>query len=604
MEDKTRVKLHIPRQNLTTAPLFQPNTEAARNWVESFPVTNAISVVELLVHALSDLNRIKISPETRYDIMEILCPNVEVALTNLSRRYLHQALILPEAPRKMAELSYNLCTLTSTAYTIVAIEAIQQRDALRAMNPARLTCEAIQRALLYAGRKVLLTFQLHRPMEIRGWQTLHQLYALGENQRLTNLPVSEPLAGGSTITSTYLRAIILGCCKSNQLRQSDLTAIYRELQQWSELVLLDTEDSEQALFLVALNSDQPPMYSSVYDVAPKHPCRYLDATALVTHLKALKETTINADTHFDQNTRFPGAMFDHLIAALGSVSLRNFKRSPADSTLRICVGLSSTHFHVASQQSFEQLLYGEDNLPCEDKVVSGNLLLRTNIKADTWQKTNPGQDYTSFNEVDLSPEIDVDSTGMVKLMDEEEGALSPSERYPVFKVQLADFSSGGYCLEWNDELPGNIKAGDVVCLKEEGNKDWVIAVIRWLSGLKNAKTLVGLELLSPRAIAYGACIDIKPGEKSPPVRVLMLAEIALIGQPNTLVTPRAGFKEQQQLSLGNSKEVHSVELLRHIASTGSFSQFEFRYIEELEGVLAKNQDGQATKDFDSVWSSI
>lgn len=84
----------------------------------------------------------------------------------------------------------------------------------------------------------------------------------------------------------------------------------------------------------------------------------------------------------------------------------------------------------------------------------------------------------------------------------------------------------------------------------------------------------------------------------------MLAEIALVGQPHTLVTPRAGFKERQQLSLGNSKEVHSVELLRHIASTGSFAQFEFRYIEELGDVLAKNQDGQATKDFDSVWSSI
>ena len=100
---------------------------------------------------------------------------------------------------------------------------------------------------------------------------------------------------------------------------------------------------------------------------------------------------------------------------------------------------------------------------------------------------------------------------------------------------------------------GPIKAGDIVGLKEKGNKDWVIAVIRWLSGLKNAKTLVGLELLSPRAIPYGACIDIKPGEKSPPVRVLMLAEIALIGQPHTLVTPRAGFKERQKLSLGNSK---------------------------------------------------
>ena len=70
--------------------------------------------------------------------------------------------------------------MATTAYTIVAIETIQQRDAIRETNPARLTCQAIQRALLCAGRKVLQNFQLLRPMEIHGWQTLHQLYALAE----------------------------------------------------------------------------------------------------------------------------------------------------------------------------------------------------------------------------------------------------------------------------------------------------------------------------------------------------------------------------------------------------------------------------------------
>ena len=239
MEDHTTIKLKIPRQDFTGLPLFQPNTEAATKWVESLPVTNTNSLMQLLDQALSDLNRTKLSPEVRYTIMEILRPNLEVVLTNLSKRFLNQPLIMPEEPRRMAELSDRLLTMATTAYTIVAIEAIQQRDTIRETNPARLTCQAIQRALVFAGRKVLQNFQLHRPMEIHCWQTLHQLYVLADNQRLADLPVPEPLSGGSTIKATYLQALMLGCCKPNQLRQSDLASIYRGLGQWSDLVQLD-----------------------------------------------------------------------------------------------------------------------------------------------------------------------------------------------------------------------------------------------------------------------------------------------------------------------------------------------------------------------------
>lgn len=597
MEDQTTIKLTIPRQDFSGLPLFQPDTEAAGNWVQSLPVTNTNSLVQLLGQALSDLNRMKLSPEVRYNIMEILRPNLDVALSNLSKRFLNQPLVMPEEPRRMAELCDRLLTMAATAYTVVATEAIQLRDAIRDTNPARLTCEAIQRALLFAGHKVLQNFQLHRPMEIHGWQTLHQLYALADSQRLTELPVSEPLSGGGTITTTYLQAMMLGCCKPNQLRQSDLTALFRAFQQWSALVKLDSRGAGNNVFLVDLDSDQPPLYSALYREQPGPLCRYINATALIEHLQALKEDS-------GSNTSIPPNLLDHLIASLGSMSLRNFKRTAANSSLWVCVGLSSTHYHVAGKQSFEQLLYGTNDLLTIEKLAGGNPFLPSHSKADEWQEANPGVDYVSDVRYEPHQVIELSPATRARLMLEEDRELPLQERYPVFKFQMADASPSGYCLEWTGDLHGDMRTGDIVGLKEEEHDEWVIAVIRWLSRLENAKTLIGLELLSPRAIAYGARIHQKGGDKTPPMRVLLLPEIKLVGQPQTLITPRTGFKERQKVTIGNRVEANSIQLVRHIASTGSYSQFEFRYIKELGDVLAENNSGFTGRDFDSLWSNI
>ena len=51
------------------------------------------------------------------------------------------------------------------------------------------------------------------------------------------------------------------------------------------------------------------------------------------------------------------------------------------------------------------------------------------------------------------------------------------------------------------------KAGDIVGLKEEDHNDWVIAAIRWISRLSNAKTLIGLELLIAADILKSVVVD-------------------------------------------------------------------------------------------------
>ena len=103
MEDHTTVKLQLPRQDFTGEPLFKPTTEAATDWVAGLPVTNTNSLVQLIHQALGELNQTKLIPETRFAIMEVLLPNVLIAVLNLSKRFMNQPLIMPEEPRRMAE---------------------------------------------------------------------------------------------------------------------------------------------------------------------------------------------------------------------------------------------------------------------------------------------------------------------------------------------------------------------------------------------------------------------------------------------------------------------------------------------------------------------
>jgi cyclic-di-GMP-binding protein len=444
---------------------------------------------------------------------------------------------------------------------------------------------------------------LHRPMELHGWQTVHQLYALADSQKLADLPVPEPLSGGNTIKNTYLQAVLLGCCKANQLRQSDLSALYRGFQQWSARVGFHGKDTGDDLYLVDLDSDQAPLYCGLYREEPGPSCRFINTKALVEHLDHLKAEADGQATNFDKNTNVPINLLEHLITSLGSMSQRNFKRSSTDSSLRICVGFNSTHYHVAGERTFEQLVFGDRERPADARESANNPFLNPLSQMDVWQAANPG-DYTG--ELKLVPNllVDMDSSTKAKLFEEGDSKVPVRERYPVFQAQLADSSPGGYCLEWTAELPGDIKAGDIVGLKEEANTEWVIAVIRWVSRLSNARTLIGLELLSPRAIAYGASIQKKGEERTGPMRVLLLPEIKLVAQPQTLITPRSGFKERQKITLGTSAGAHSIQLLRHIASTGSYSQFEFRETKELGDVLADNGHGKADGEFDSLWSNI
>lgn len=613
MSNATPIKLKVRQQDLDKLSLFPATAEAARDWAAALPIANPQAVTHQMATALDEINRCRMNPETRFAILEALGKNLLIASASLSRRFLNQPLVMPEELRQLAELVEDLYSQATAAYTCVAIEALKERDSIRGMNPARLVCEALLRGIEFSTRKLLLNFQLHQPVEINGWLTLHQLYALGERQELVDITLPGLNGIETSISRAYMVAMMLGCCKPNQLRQGDLALIYLALQLWSGFLKLDKHSTGDGLFQVDLERDQPPLYSALFRDGKAPHSRKIDSSGLVSHMENLGEANTGqgrTGIALDSNNTISKGLLSHVVDCLGTMSVRNFTRKTADGPLVVSLGLTAAHYHAAGERGFLTLLHGSNYIPGAMERVSTNPFTGgdSGSSHDLWSQANPEEDFerevaSSEPEAALSHQVQLDAHTATAIM--EDGPELPEERpVPVYEVRMVNASPGGYCLEWPDSSAPDIKAGELVSVQETSGAPWSIATVRWVSQLQQSQTLLGLELLSPRAMAYGAVTRQKTGEESVPQRVLLLPEISLVGQPHTLITPRAGFRERQKITLYTEGEKLHVQLQRQIVATGSFSQFEFRYIRMLGDVIAEDKSGPLDSSYDSLWSNI
>ncbi len=578
MTEAPPIKLRIPRQDQPEFNHFAFTLDGAERWVQALPLTNTRLVVEQLVGVISNINRHPVSPEIRFAVLEALRPTIHMALVSLGRRFLNQPIILPPVPAQMAALADQLNGLVTTAYTIVAVEGIQQRDVIRESNPARLVGESLHRAISWVDLRLLQCFQLYQAVELGTWLELHQLYALAERQRLHELPVADDINGHSTVTGAYLRALLLGCAKPNQLRQADLAALHKALWEWTGHLRMHRAGEGSGLFLVNLTSDEPPNYANRSEYRGAH-CRLLDTTGLVEHLRALNvedDRRGHPGLQLSRDHQISSPVLDHLLEAYGEIHVRDFARVPSNQRLWVSLGLPNTHFFASGSRAFGKLLGVLEDMD-EEQPASANPFL-------------PGKDT-------VREDRPSNGNGFSR-------QLTDDEKHPSYPVRLLNVSPGGYCLEWSRELPGDARSGDILSVREDNHENWSIAVVRWVSRLEDETTLLGVELLSPTAKAYGARVLQKTGTDSQARRVLLLPEIALVGQAETIITPSSGFREKQKLTLVADGEARYIQLQRQVAATAAFQRYEFRPLQYLEEVMAEDKAGQGILLYDSIWSNI
>lgn len=582
-----------PPQDLAAPSLFAANCDALSAWLETLPKTNLGQTTRSLYHAVTELNRVRLTPVLRLQLLEILRPAIYYVANGLRRHYLNQPIVLPEQPHKVAELTHVLYEQLATGYVLVAVHVTEQGRQSGFSQPQQALATAAHRGMVEHSQNLLRDCQLYRAAHPGCWRTLHRLAALAREHGVDNVAVADDQNGDSTLESVYLRALLLGTAKTNQLRQDDMSKIFRHLLEWSSLATLTAP--AQALLLFDADGDDGPVYSEFAGAGGASWCG-LKTEALAGQLLLRRE---QIDASLGGDSDLGSDLLGHLVLTWSTASTRSFLRMEVHERVDIALGLTAAHHFSAGEVDFSlllssdhELLAGEEENPFLRRAqLSGGAQQR-----DVWDSAymaKAGVTRISLETIDYHIREQHQKTNE-----------KDRDKFRSHAVDRVNISPGGLCIKWPPDDASQIRTGEIVGIREPSHQNWSIGAVRWVR-LLDAGPQLGIELLSPTAAPYGARVLAKSGAQGDYLRVLLLPEIKQTGQPTTVITPRLPFRTGQKVSLLHRDKETRIQLTRKIASTAAFSQFEFRRLSGLAASAKPGADDPARDTgFDSLWDNL
>lgn len=571
-------RIKLPERDLDELSFCASNKPArVRTWVQELPMTRVSYVCSLLYQALPEVARLKIAPEQRLEMLESLRPAVQQSIESLSQQFLNQPVILPEPARKAATVAMALQKHLSNAYLVAVTDFTQTPNNTETVPPWTL---AIHRSITGLGLLLLRSYQLYTPRPAQLWNELHALYALAEAAQLHQQPVHDPLPHHeqlNTIQLTYVRLLLMATAHPNQLRQEEITTTYWALEELAPLarLLTFTADQKDSLYAVALDGNQPPQYKARLP----HGANNLRELATSQIVAALRTEKPPGGRHTRNRYGLLPPLNDHLIRAWNVVSQRSFERRPARGQVELTVGLSNIHFHLAGQIPFKLFLNQTSGVD-DDRGNPFNERPSAQREQPT-DADDPWGDAFDAGRLQLAGSH-LSSSNIERAIKQQQDEYQGE--HPIYAVSVVDTSLGGYCLEWREQIPSQVKAGELLGIREQGRRKWSLAVVRWMRQSRNA-TLLGLQVLAPHAEALAAAVGHKADAPSEYLRVVQVPALKAIDQPTTLITNALSFHEYSKVQLyrparaptdESGATVTPIQLTRRCFSTGAISQFEFR----------------------------
>lgn len=599
-----KIRLKLPDQDLQVLTIGSDQPKKLKVWVDELPLVNMGETSRQLYQFIQELNRLQIGTPQRLQLLEVVRPVIEHVCSALGKHYLNQSLVLPEKARRVASLAQALQNHLAGGYKMVAVRMLKR---LREREGKANLALAIHRAMTALTETLVRSYQLYFPTPRHLWLELHQLYLLAEMNGVQDIEVSDAEfrdIESSSVSDAYARVLLLATAKPNQLRQQEIAVLYRATEEWSGYVEIKHAWDEDDLFVFDLQQDRPPTYRTHVSVAGAD-SRYIDSRLLNSKLGEVAAGA--APEGFSVPKGISDNLLAHLQQAWGALTERSFKRVGQTGTVDLSLGLNALHLHLAGGMEFERVLKG-DRLDVLSGDSGENPFL-TNRQGssrpgipddDAWSRAFDGGSHRMSNDVAVD---NIDFTHINSAMRQAAEDGKATAKLDYLSCQKVNASPGGYCLQWQGEAPTQMRTGEILGVREIGQNEWAIGVVRWVKQLAQQGAQFGVELLAPRATPVGARVIRKTGEAGSFMRALVLPALHAIGQPATLLVPSVGFQSGAKVEMAVAGESQRIVLGRKVNSTASFGQYEYR--QGQTGTAAPEVDDKdGGEDFDSIWSSL
>lgn len=583
------VNLRVPQQTLDRLGFADSNEKGISRWIAELPKANIGETARQLYHGLIQLNQLRVAPERRLAMLELIRPQVHYVCNALSRYYLDQSIVLEDRPRKVANLSQSLQNHLANGYKVVVTQEGEMKNRDRVDHLSL----AIQRALRALGGPLLRAYQLYCPVADGIWLEIHQLYQLARQRKVHQAAVvdAESQTGKSvSVEQTYKAMLLLGTARPSQMRQSSMARLAATLVEWSSLAALVEADAPGALFVINPQMDCQPRYRSLVLEEDLTGSLGLDTSALVEALKAHLLDSAPPGNRLKVPDGVGTELLQHLSESWGDLAERTFNRTPGGGELRVTIGMSATHFHIAGN-AFSRFIDADDTNPFSSAAQRS--------RQQGWSAAFDGESAIEWS-------------GDVEKIDYTTGAETDgdenAETYPVHNLRIVNQSPGGFCLTWPREVPRQLQAGELLGVQEAPEQSWSLAVVRWIRQVRGGGTQMGIELIAPHGTPCAIKLLRRTEHPSRYLRALWIPEVVPLDRPATVITPRLPFEVNSKVLLMLGGKELRAHLVDRIASTGSYSQFEYQVIGG--DISAKGETGSTSlslapeDDFDSLWKSL
>jgi len=616
------MQLSVPNRTRPKNGSFDSKPASVKNWIDHLPMANVGETTKLLYKALNDLNHQDIPAQQRFKALELMQLPVRFVTDHMKKHIIGKPLPPAMKTLKITHLSREITHALATGYKVLVMEQI----AGVGRKDRKLLVTAIHRSIKLLGLVLLKAFQVYEPYPTSVWLEIHSLYRYAESNNLHRSKVMDAVAAtqhNSTVTDIYKQILLLALSCPYRLRHGEAEDIYNTLEDWAGYSDLKTlEARPNALFAVNLDADEPPSYLVLRDTNGN--CR--TTRTLETGRLAERIRKAMGESQEARPTRIKRATLRHLMLAWGVMPKRRYSRVKDHSQVIVSMGLSSIHYFVSGEAAFNPAAVSDE---CHTDLAPDTVLAphieqpahfnahnlqgeRTN-QPDVWEMSYRMKGETSssdsgFDVMNYQMEGEAPTSNLETAVARAASGMRINPSHHTQNWKMVNISAGGYCLLWDNLETTRAQVGELLGIREESDPDtfhWRLGVIRWLKFVDKHGLELGVQMLSPGAVAIAGRPDRKGAKNDEFTRGLLLPEIATLQQCATLLLPSPPFRVGDTAIINCHGKNVRVELTKLVENTGSFAQFQFTALGEVKLPGEKKSAGKpASNDFDDVWELL
>ncbi len=511
------ISLKLPSLDDNPILLAETRPHKINEFIQKLPFGDPITAATNLVDELQILNSQKVAFANRLNALELYRPTAIQIYQDLIPHFSNASLPLTKNERAFADVAVQLWQEFAFGYKFALIDL---QNKILNLNSSKSTAQVVHRAI-HALREIALVHHLcYRSPSSSLWAELHQLYFCALQQSAEKLAVRDQLAVNnvSSVNLVYTQVLLMALADPQHLAIADIlkTDVYlSNIAEHAELRPLGLVENPAGVFLIALDGNKPPTPFAKNQDVPDGTTDILLVTVNLArqihqHIKLLQEGVVPDDGYL------PSYALEGHYEDLLSRLIKNFGKV---------------------QQRVFSRTKKSDGIELGIGLIAAHHLLQEG--SSTFAKVH-----------------------------NIEGAIKPS------RWQVLNVGAGGYALRKFSSSQASARIGDVVAMKNSKSKQWELAVLRWANMNDMNQLDVGLELISPSAVAFTAKFESSAMEGE----ILLLPELSAIKQAASVITARGFCKAGDTLTLNSANKPSKILINKLAERTARFERFQYDLI--------------------------